>query len=93
MLDKQIEEIITGPDRKFTGVKSGGETVKAKLVIGSPDYFGAGKEDGEGGKIRVLEEGKVIRAICLLKHNIPGTEESDSVQIVIPQNQVNRRNG
>ena len=92
MLDKPISEIVTDEATgKFTGVTSAGETVKAPIVIGSPDYFGAGQE--KEGKQRVVEIGKVVRAICLLKHNIPGTDESDSVQIVIPQNQVNRRNG
>lgn len=92
MLDKQIDEIVTDPTGKFIGVKSGGETVKAKQVIGDPSYFGAG-QDTEGGKVRVVEESKVIRAICILKHPIPGTDDSDSVQIIIPQNQVHRRNG
>ncbi|EIW86858.1 rab GDP-dissociation inhibitor [Coniophora puteana RWD-64-598 SS2] len=91
MLDKHIDEIITDSDGKFIGVRSGEETVKAKQVIGDPSYFGAGKE-ADGGKVRVVEDGKVVRAICILKHTIPGTDESDSVQIVIPQNQVNRRN-
>lgn len=92
MLDKKVDEIVLGPDGKFVGVKSGDETVKAKQVIGDPSYFGAGKTEGEGGKVRVVEEGKVVRAICILKHPIPGTEDSDSVQIIIPQNQVGRRN-
>jgi len=91
MLDKPIDEIVTDDDGMFVGVRSGEETVKAKMVIGDPSYFGAGKES-EGGKIRVLEEGKVIRAICFLKHPIPGTDDSDSCQIIIPQNQVGRRN-
>ncbi|KII93786.1 hypothetical protein PLICRDRAFT_88115 [Plicaturopsis crispa FD-325 SS-3] len=91
MLDKQIDEIVTDANGKFVGVRSGGETVKAKQVIGDPSYFGAGKT-AEDGKVRVVEEGKVIRAICILKHPIPGTDDSDSVQIIIPQNQVNRRN-
>lgn len=92
MLDKPIHEVVIDADGKFVGVRSGDETVKAKQVIGDPSYFGAGKEL-EGGKMRVVEEGKVVRAICLLKHPIPGTEDSDSCQIIIPQNQVNRRNG
>jgi Rab GDP dissociation inhibitor len=92
MLDKRIDHIVTGSDGKFVGVTSGGETVKAKQVIGDPSYFGAGK-DVDGGKVRVVEEGKVVRAICILKHPIPGTDDSDSLQIIIPQNQVNRRNG
>ena len=90
MLDKTIDEIVTDSEGKFVGVTSGGETVKAKQVIGDPSYFGAGKD---GGKVRVVEEGKVVRAICFLKHPIPGTDDSDSCQIIIPQNQVNRRNG
>ncbi|CAE6416891.1 unnamed protein product [Rhizoctonia solani] len=90
MLDKKVDEIVTGPDGKFVGVRSGDETVKAKQVIGDPSYF---ISTGEGaGKVRVLEGQKVVRAICLLKHAIPNTEEADSVQIIIPQNQVKRRN-
>lgn len=94
MLDKQIESINVGEDGKFTGVTSAGETVRAKRVIGDPSYFGAGKELGEGGgQVRVIETGKVVRAICILKHPIPGTDDSDSAQIIIPQNQVGRKNG
>ncbi|KAI8981249.1 rab GDP-dissociation inhibitor [Trametes punicea] len=91
MLDKPIDEIVTDADGKFVGVRSGNETVKAKQVVGDPSYFGAGKP-AEDGKVRVVEEGKVIRAICLLKHPIPGTDDADSAQIIIPQNQVGRRN-
>ncbi|KAJ3734690.1 rab GTPase activator [Lentinula guzmanii] len=90
MLDKSIDEIVTDDQGKFVGVRSGGETVKAKQVIGDPSYFGAGKQTE--GKLRVVEESKVIRAICVLKHPIPETEDSDSCQIIIPQNQVGRRN-
>ena len=92
MLDKPIDKIEIDADGKFTGVTCGKETVKAKHVIGDPSYFGAGQM-AQGGKIRVVEQGKVVRAICLLKHPIPGTEDADSAQIIIPQNQVNRRNG
>lgn len=90
MLDKKVDEVVTDAHGNFVGVRSGEETVKAKQVIGDPSYFGAGKEDG---KVRVVEEKKVVRAICILKHPIPGTEEADSVQIIIPQNQVGRKNG
>lgn len=97
MLDKPIDEVVVDKDTgKFVGVRSGEETVKAKQVIGDPSYFGGAatgvKPSGEGGRVRVLEEGKVIRAICVLKHAIPDTEKADSVQIIIPQNQVGRRN-
>lgn len=95
MLDKPIDEIVTDENGQFVGVKSGEEIVKAKQVIGDPSYFGgaaAGAAIGNG-KVRVVEETKVVRAICILKHPIPGTEDADSVQVIIPQNQVNRRNG
>ena len=92
MLDKPIDEIVTDDKGEFVGVRSGGEIARAKQVIGDPSYFGAGKEL-EGGKIRVVEEGQVVRAICFLNHPIPGTEDADSCQIIIPQNQVGRRNG
>jgi Rab GDP dissociation inhibitor len=90
MLDKAIDEIVTDSDGKFVGVRSGSETVKAKQVIGDPSYFGS---SNESGKLRVVEDGKVIRAICILKHPIPGTDDADSVQIIIPQNQVHRQHG
>ena len=93
MLDKPVDEIVLDADGKFVGVRCGEETVKAKQVIGDPSYFGAGKPSGDGGKVRVMEDAKVVRAICILKHPIPGTDDADSAQIIIPQNQVNRRNG
>ncbi|PVG03341.1 putative GDI1-GDP dissociation inhibitor [Serendipita vermifera] len=92
MLDKKVDEIVLDSHGKFAGVRSGDETVKAKQVIGDPSYFGASASGVTSGKVRVVEEHKVIRAICILKHPIPGTDDSDSVQIIIPQNQVGRRN-
>jgi len=92
MLDKKIESVNVDENGVFTGVTSGGETVRAKKVIGDPSYFGAGADLESGGKVRVIETGKVIRAICLMKHAIPGTDEADSAQIIIPQNQVGRKN-
>jgi len=91
MLDKKVDEIVTDANGNFVGVRSGEETVKAKQVIGDPSYFGAG-QNTTAGKVRVIEEGKVVRAICLLRHPIPGTDDADSTQIIIPQNQVKRRN-
>lgn len=81
MLDKSIDEIIY-EDGKAVGVKSGDEVVKAKKVIGDPTYF--------PGKIR--KTGSVIRAICLLAHPIPNTDNADSLQLIIPSRQVGRKN-
>jgi len=81
MLCKPVEEIIY-EDGKFAGVKSEGETAKAKQVIGDPSYF----------EKKVKKTGQVVRIICFLNHPIPNTGDADSIQIVIPQNQVKRKN-
>lgn len=89
MLDKPVDEVVLDDKGKFVGIRSGEETVKAKQVIGDPTYFvGAKDRDGED---RIYEEGKVVRAICILKHPIPSTDNSDSTQLIIPQNQVGRK--
>jgi len=82
MLDKQVDEIVM-ENGVAVGVRSGEEVAKAETVIGDPSYF--------PGKTRRI--GKVIRAICLLQHPIPNTDNADSVQLIIPQNQVARRHG
>ncbi|KAK9710510.1 Rab GDP dissociation inhibitor alpha [Basidiobolus ranarum] len=82
MLDKKIDEIIYDDNGVFQGVKSEGETVRAKQVIGDPSYF--------SDKVRKVHQ--VVRAICLLQHPIPNTNNADSIQIVIPQNQIGRKN-
>jgi Rab GDP dissociation inhibitor len=76
ILDKPIYEIITNLDGKFVGVHSRSKTVKAKQVIGNLSYF---VDNHESGKICVIEEGKVICTICILKHPISGMDDTDSV--------------
>jgi len=80
MLNKKIDEIVY-EDGKVVGVKSEGEVARGPAVIGDPSYF--------TDKVKLV--GKVIRMICLLNHPIPNTGDSDSVQIVIPHNQVGRK--
>ncbi|PWN49248.1 rab GTPase activator [Violaceomyces palustris] len=88
MLDKQIDEIVVNAETgAFEGVRSGDEVAKASMVIGDPSYF----RKGVNGKDKVRETAKVVRAICILKHPIPNTDNSDSVQLIIPQNQVGRK--
>jgi Rab GDP dissociation inhibitor len=82
MLDKQVDEIVY-EDGVAVGVRSGGEVAKAKIIIGDPSYFRS--------KVRRVD--RVIRAICILQHPIPNTDNADSVQLIIPQNQVARRHG
>lgn len=42
---------------------------------------------------RVQKAGQVIRIICILSHPIKNTNDANSCQIIIPQNQVNRKSG
>lgn len=83
MLNKPIDEIIYGDDGKVTGVKSGDEIAKAPIVIGDPTYF--------PDKVRKTGQ-RVIRAMCILNHPIPNSDNLDSLQIIIPQNQLRRKN-
>jgi len=79
MLDKPIDEIVM-EDGKVVGVKSQGETARAKQVYCDPTYVPE----------KVKQVGQVVRAICLLDHPIPNTKDALSTQIIIPQKQVNR---
>ncbi|KAI9138265.1 GDP dissociation inhibitor [Paraphysoderma sedebokerense] len=81
MLNKKVDEVLFDESGKFVGVKSEGEVAKAPVVFADPSYVPQ----------KVQKVGKVIRSICVLKHPIPNTDNSDSVQIIIPQNQVNRK--
>lgn len=82
MLNTPVDGLEYGEDGKVTGVKSGDKVAKAKIVIGDPTYF--------PDKVRKTGE-KVIRAICILDHPVPNTNDADSLQIIIPQNQVKRK--
>jgi RAB proteins geranylgeranyltransferase component A (RAB escort protein) len=90
MLNTSVDEIIYEGE-KAVGIKAtmrGMEPemkfeTRAKMILGDPSYF--------PGKVRVV--GHVLRAICILKHPIAQTNDSDSCQIIIPQSQVGRKNG
>jgi hypothetical protein len=42
---------------------------------------------------QVRKAARVVRAMCILSHPIPSTNDSHSVQIILPQKQLNRRHG
>lgn len=81
MLNKPIDEIVYDEHGAVVGVKSEGEIAKCKFVVADPSYFAN----------KVKKTGRVIRVICILNHPIPETNNADSCQIIIPQNQVKRR--
>ncbi|XP_077565468.1 rab GDP dissociation inhibitor beta [Stigmatopora nigra] len=80
MLNKPIEEIVM-ENGKVVGVKSEGEIARCKQLICDPSYLMSATE----------KVGQVIRAICILSHPISNTGDINSCQIIIPQNQVNRK--
>lgn len=83
MLNQDIDEILTNDAGEFTGVKAGNQMAKAPMVVGDASYF-------PPEKLRVT--GQVVRCICILNHPIPNTNDSDSVQIVVPGPTVGRVN-
>jgi len=50
-------------------------------VVGDPSYF----------PDKVRRTSKVVRAMCLLSHPIPSTNNAPSAQIILPQRQVGQR--
>ncbi len=90
MLNTTVEEVQYEGD-KAVGIKATMRGIdpemkfetRAKLIVGDPSYF--------PNKVRVV--GHVLRAICILKHPLASTNDSDSCQIIIPQSQVGRKNG
>ncbi|KAF5097809.1 hypothetical protein D0Z03_001327 [Geotrichum reessii] len=83
MLNKPVDGLVYGDDGKVIGVKSGEEVAKAPIVIGDPTYF--------PDKVRKTGQ-RVIRAMCILNHPVPNTDNLDSLQLIIPQNQLKRKN-
>ena len=93
MLNTNIDE-ITFDGGKVSGIKAMMRersddaegmafSTKTKKLIGDPSYF--------PGKVQVV--GHLLKAICILTHPVPNTENSDSAQLIIPQSQVGRKHG
>lgn len=59
------------------------QVARCKQLICDPSYI----------PDRVRKAGQVIRVICILSHPIKNTNDANSCQIIIPQNQVNRNSG
>ncbi|KAL6959442.1 hypothetical protein U1Q18_039593, partial [Sarracenia purpurea var. burkii] len=66
---------------KAYGVTSEGETAKCKKVVCDPSYL----------PNKVKKVGKVARAICIMSHPIPNTNDAHSVQVILPQKQLGRK--
>ncbi len=87
MLNTDINEILF-ENGKVVGVKNADGVAQCSMVICDPTYaIKCGLQD----RVRLVE--KVLRCICILDHPIPNTENIPSVQIIIPQKQLKRKNG
>ena len=84
MLNRSIDEVLFDADGRAWGVKGGNEVAKGALILGDPSYF---KQHD-----KVTLTGKVARSICFLNHPIPNTNSAESLQIILPANQLGRKN-
>jgi Rab GDP dissociation inhibitor len=75
MLNTPVDEILF-EGGKVVGIRSGTQSAKAPLVICDPSYV----KDTKRTKV----VGKVIRAICIMDHPIPNTDNVPSIQIILP---------
>lgn len=87
MLNTDINEVLF-ENGKVVGVKGPEGIAKCNTLICDPTYA---KKCGLKERIKFVE--KIIRIICILDHPIPGTENLPSVQIILPQRQLGRKNG
>ncbi|KAM7519741.1 hypothetical protein LguiB_018703 [Lonicera macranthoides] len=81
MLSKPECKVEFDGDGKAYGVTSEGETAKCKKVVCDPSYL----------PNKVKKVGKVARAICIMSHPIPHTNDAHSVQVILPQKQLGRK--
>jgi Rab GDP dissociation inhibitor len=90
MTNRDCDEILFNEEGKFIGIKSQGEVAYGSMLIAEPSYV---------AKYNMVQsKGKVIRAICILDHpikavNIKVKDGEPSAQIILPQRQINRKNG
>ena len=82
MLSKPGCVVQYDESNKACGVESEGEIAKAPVIVGDPSYFADDKS---------TIKFKVVRAICIMSHPIPNTKDAASVQIILPQKQLNRK--
>ncbi len=82
MLSKSVEGFEFDSESKVCGVKVEGQVIKTKAVLADPSYL-VGTP-----KVKLVE--RVARSICLLKHPVAGTNDTDSCQIIVPAQQTKR---
>ncbi|PON84751.1 Rab GDI protein [Trema orientale] len=81
MLNKPECKVEFDENGKAFGVTSEGETARCKKVVCDPSYL----------PDKVKKTGKVARAISIMSHPIPHTNDSHSAQVILPQKQLGRK--
>jgi len=76
MLNKPVDEILFGEDGKVCGIRAEGEVARAPLILCDPSYV--------LNLNKARPAGRVIRAICILNHPLPNTDNIPSGQVIIP---------
>lgn len=71
MLNQDIDEVVFGEDGKVVGIKAGDKIARAPLVVMDPSYI-----KKQPGNVKCV--GKIVRAICILDHPIPHTDDKTS---------------
>jgi len=80
MLRAKIQEIVF-TNGHVSGVKfESGEVAKCSKIVADPTYFPE----------KVKKVGQVVRAICVLNHPIANTQNIESLQIIMPQQELGR---
>lgn len=95
MLNTDIDEVLYDDKKHVSGIKATmkerGDAdekgmkfeTKTKKIIADPSYFPK----------KASTTGYLLKAICVLNHPLTGTDNADSLQLIIPQSQVGRKNG
>ncbi|KAF1811969.1 rab GDP-dissociation inhibitor [Eremomyces bilateralis CBS 781.70] len=91
MLNTDVDEVLYDGSKAIgikATMKERGEEgdgmkfeTKCKKIIADPSYF--------QNKVQVT--GYLVKAICILTHPLASTDNSDSVQLIIPQSQIGRK--
>lgn len=92
MLNTHVDEVLYDSSGKVSGIKATmkdreGEDMKfetkTSMIVADPSYF----------PDKVRPSGHLLKAIAILNHPIDKTDNSDSLQLIIPQSQVGRKHG
>ncbi|KAF7456582.1 putative rab GDI alpha [Cryptosporidium felis] len=87
MLNTNVEKFLYDQDGRVSGVVTSQGKAECKMVVCDPSYVLSGSP-----KPKVERVGKVIRCICILNSPINDTNGVSSCQIIIPQNELGRKN-